>query len=466
MKTAKLFGQRALSILLAVLMLAFSLPLSVFALDNDSDDSISSSNNDDSVNLVKDSFEVEELREENVKHFRLEDGSYIAAQYDKPIHYLDENGEWQNIDNTLAERGSDISTGNARVKFAKKITGNEALFTLHENNRKITMSLDGAIKKTVGTVINSNTATEVTKLQKMMSLENLTAKVLYEDILDGVDLEYIVDSYDIKENIIVKEKADNYTYTFTMQLNNLNAVLDDKGQILLSDSATGVIEYIIPAPIASDADSVYAENDLLYYTLTDSGNGKYSLSVHIDSDWMNDESRVYPVTIDPPISVPKSSVTDIEICSTVPDSTFHDYNSIVVGKDNRSYWKTSTLPYIPSSAYITQATISLYSSNTSGNYVGVYQVTTNWDSTLTWNKTLASPPQGSFSSELLDYNCINGMSSNGNRYTWDITKLVRDWYDGDAVNYGICFNLHRDPAVRCSGHDHVHGGTAAEIPAG
>ena len=441
MKTAKQFGQRALSILLAVLMLAFSLPLSVFALDHDSDYSISSSDNDDSVKLAKDAFEVEELREENVKHFRLEDGSYIAAQYDKPIHYLDENGEWQNIDNTLAERGSDISTGNARVKFAKKITGNEVLFTLHENNRKITMSLDGAIKKTVGTVINSNTATEVTKLQKMMSLENLTAKVLYEDILDGVDLEYIVDSYDIKENIIVKEKSDNYTYTFTMQLNNLNAVLDDKGQILLSDSATGVIEYIIPAPIASDANSVYAENDLLYYTLTDGGNGKYSLSVHIDSDWMNDESRVYPVTIDPPISVPKSTVTDLDINSNSPATNYSSSTTMYVGQTWRGYWKTASLPYIPASAYITQATISLYSSSTSGNYVGVYQVTTNWDSTLTWNKTTASSPQGSVSSTLLDYNCINGTSSNGKRYTWDITKLVRDWYDGDAANHGISFNI-------------------------
>ena len=39
-------------------------------------------------------------REESVKHFRLEDGSYLAVSYGVPVHYR-ENGEWMNIDNTL-----------------------------------------------------------------------------------------------------------------------------------------------------------------------------------------------------------------------------------------------------------------------------------------------------------------------------------------------------------------------------
>ena len=55
--------------------------------------------------------EVPELREENVKHFRLEDGTYLAAQYEQPVHYED-NGEWKDIDNTLslqaAQDGEDV----------------------------------------------------------------------------------------------------------------------------------------------------------------------------------------------------------------------------------------------------------------------------------------------------------------------------------------------------------------------
>ena len=153
MKQTIQIGKQSLSIFLAMLMIVFTLPLSVFAEELNSSTELPA--DDYSVSFIKDVFEMEDLRDETVKHFRLEDGSYIAAQYDKPVHYLDENGEWQDIDNTLAESGSEISTGNARVKFAKKITGNEAILTLHENNRKITLSLDGAIKKTKGSIINS-----------------------------------------------------------------------------------------------------------------------------------------------------------------------------------------------------------------------------------------------------------------------------------------------------------------------
>ncbi len=45
--------------------------------------------------------EVEEEREEDSKTFYMSDGSFMVAQYDVPIHYEDEEGEWQEIDRTL-----------------------------------------------------------------------------------------------------------------------------------------------------------------------------------------------------------------------------------------------------------------------------------------------------------------------------------------------------------------------------
>lgn len=142
-KTLKYFSIKSLATILSVLMILTALPLSAFAIDLGS----KSSATDNSYERLSEAFEVEELREESVKHFRLEDGSYVAAQYDAPVHYLDENGEWQDIDNSLSDNGSEYSTTNARIKFAKKITGNENLISLHEGNYKITMRLDNAIKK-------------------------------------------------------------------------------------------------------------------------------------------------------------------------------------------------------------------------------------------------------------------------------------------------------------------------------
>ena len=200
---------KTVACVLSILMMLYAVPTNVFAELIDAIDGALENQADEVTvedTLKKEVFEVIDRREETVKHFRTEDGSFTAVQYNVPIHEKDENGEWQDIDNTLSESGSEYATSNARVKFAKKTTGNETLFTLHDGNRKITMSLSGANKKVAGQVTNTQTEfpENATQLQKMMTLDKLSSKILYPEILDGVDLEYVVNSCNIKENIIVK----------------------------------------------------------------------------------------------------------------------------------------------------------------------------------------------------------------------------------------------------------------------
>ena len=84
MKVKKL-GSKTLSFVLAMLMILYSVPMMSFASLLSSEDHVSSQC--DATELVKDAFEVVELREENVKQFRLEDGTCVTAQYEKPVHY-------------------------------------------------------------------------------------------------------------------------------------------------------------------------------------------------------------------------------------------------------------------------------------------------------------------------------------------------------------------------------------------
>ena len=201
MKTVKKYSPKTkiLSLILSFLIIFYLIPTSVFAegLDNDitvSDNSVSENTGNNTY--TPEIYEVTELREDNVKHFRLPDGSYVAAQYNYPVHYTDENGQLIDIDNRLTESGSELSTGNSRIKFVKKITGNGNIFTLHENNTKITMGLVGAEKKTQGVVASTNNSDDAIEdaLGKMTNLEYISSTILYEDILDGVDIEYIIHS--------------------------------------------------------------------------------------------------------------------------------------------------------------------------------------------------------------------------------------------------------------------------------
>lgn len=90
--------------------------------------------------------EVEELREENVKHFRLSDGSFVAAQYAEPVHYQDADGDWQDIDNTLnlQKIGDDqeytAQMGKVTKRFAKDLS-EDMLFEISYEDYSVGMSL-------------------------------------------------------------------------------------------------------------------------------------------------------------------------------------------------------------------------------------------------------------------------------------------------------------------------------------
>ena len=421
-----------ISLILSLTILLTSLPLVVFASENNSADSL---NTDTSLLTTEKAIvEVAEERTETTKTFRLADGSYYLAQYDNPIHRVDEEGEWQDIDNHLADDGSDYASSDARVKFTKKTTGDSVLFTLHDGNRKITMSLDGANKKVYGEITNTQTehGADATELQKMTTLDKLSATILYPEILDGVDLEYVVVSNNIKENIIVKEKKDSYSYTFTMKLNNLTASQNADGEIVLSDRHTGSVAYIIPAGYMQDASGV--SSNAVVYTLIDQGNGSYSLTVTPDAEWMNAANRAFPVTVDPPIYTENDAlVYDVSVHSSGTENT----QALSVSSEYTAYWKYVNLSNIqvPSSAYITKVSFigDVYSQYEASMYVGVHPVTADWNESTSYENM-------SFNEDYYYDIQLITLSGEGDRdrCEWVITPLFNEWRNGN--NYGLALS--------------------------
>lgn len=441
---------KLLSFILSVVMVFYVIPSTIYAKAAELIDGMQASDSAAVGDIDSDSFNSESntqfkgvlfedvtLREESVKHFHLEDGNYVAAQYNYPIHTLDSNGEWQDIDNALSDMGNEFSNSNARIKFAKKINGSSELFALHDGNTKLTLTLLNANKGTVGEITNATDTGGDTELQKMMNLEKLSASIIYRDILDGVDLEYVAYSMNVKENIIVKEKKSTYSYSFELKLNGLTAIITDSGNIEIRSDDSNELMYVIPAPVVFDSNGEYAPSDLSSYTLTHKNGKKYILTVTVDSEWMNTEERAFPVTVDPAVMSGGATAIDVNINSSQPDLVNDSSTEITVMTGTYTtmlmHWKLPTLPAVPTSAKIVDAQITLVEKTIYGVYIGAYEILDDWDETLTWTKfDNNASPQGTLG-KMVDYVYIQFPGA----YTWNITELVQEWYRGN--NFGVAF---------------------------
>jgi len=391
-------------------------------------ESVYSEENLDELIVLK---EITELREENVKHFNLSNGINKAVLYPQPVHYMDENGNWIDIDNSLTLQGNEYSTNNkTKIKFANK-SGSNGLLSIKDGDYEIDFTPLNTNK--VNVVIENPQESNSRKFDDVKKLNGLISKATYSNIYDGIDIEYILTGNNIKENIIVNSKQDSYIYSFELKLNKLTAELSN-GSIILSDSATGEKVYTIPVPYMVDANGTYSMD--VEYSLEQTNKWKYTFTVTADADWINNEA-ILPITIDPTISA-ESSVTDFFIMKD--DEEFYiNEQTIKVGNfmgiDTIGFIKYNNLIEIPSGNYIISAYATLYNYNVGGYttpdlVISAYEATSN---ALGYNaKDLYNAVVDSNAQEL---SCIPVVQEGFCK--WDIATLYEKWIKNSSTNHGI-----------------------------
>ena len=196
------FGIKSLAVILSVLTVLLSLPLAVFAQDFAGE----SVPENEAVSSNAEIIEVNESRTAAEKTFRLTDGSFYTAHYDTDIHEEDENGRFTDIDNRLSKSGSAISTSNGRYSFPYKTSDDSSLFTLTGKKSCLSFSLVSAAKGIKGEIKNNKTEfdKDADPLEVLTTLDNIRASVIYENILPGTDIEYVLYGKNVKENIFTR----------------------------------------------------------------------------------------------------------------------------------------------------------------------------------------------------------------------------------------------------------------------
>lgn len=398
--------------------------------------------------------EIVDLREENVKHFRLSDGSYQAVVYSEAVHRRSANGKWVDIDNRLSEvtttTGTRYSTADGRVSFAAQAGSGSRVMTLSEKGYRISLSLaTGTGLETSSADVRNHEARTDTLLRAsgvsdsaervgILSDVNNTTKITYPGLLADTDLEYILSSNRVKENVILYAPASSYEYRFDLQLEGLTAVQYDNGVIELLDAVTQKAAYRIPLPYMYDANGERSWD--VEYRMNDLGNGNYRLILTADAEWIQASERAFPVTIDPGIEV-KVPIWDTYISSAAKDTNFGGSDELWVGSGYITYINT-IMPSLPEQANITLAQLkvrySYHAANDGELRAGAYKVTSDWDeNTLTWNSANSGGNTAStcLSTETFSGN-VGALWNSPKEGIFVVTDAVRDWYNGDE-NYGI-----------------------------
>ena len=380
--------KRILSAVLTIVLLASAIPVSLAVQELFTEEL--------PAQIVR---EVPELREESVKHFLCDDGSYIAATYAEPVHY-NENGVWKEIDNRLILNSNKLSasgepTYTTRAGLAVSIPQNFAdgqKITVENKGYEISFGIKAdqagvAIGRGASVVavdeLMSNAGAQVSaapqsvssvvadaeltadvieeRNAELMVVENQAGAVQYRNILPSTNLEYAVTSSGVKESIVVREPQSEYKYYFDMDLDGLTPVENNDGSISLTESGDTANEiFWIEAPYMYDANS--DESFAVTMSLTEV-EGKYVLAVEADKDWINAADRAFPVVIDPTLSLSDANIDDAFVISGLQMNSLRRGNELRVGRNltnlTRTYIKIKMPANIPKKSFIQSAFLLL-----------------------------------------------------------------------------------------------------------
>ena len=432
---------------------------------------------DDDFKTSENVYEDISLREEATKYFRHSSGKYTVVVYNEPVHYKDSNGEWQDIDNRLSLNRKKLSDSGKATYTPAKSGADIRVPQNFSSGQKITFSKNGytlgiGIASSESDVIsavdkanlNADLASDKVEIDNNYSdlnasdyisddndalnktvLSNLASEVKYKNVFSGTDLEYIVSSGKIKENIVVNSKQSQYVYNFAMTFDGLTPVQKADGSFYLyKDENSEKPEAIIAAPYMFDADNNISDD----VSMELHGN---TLTVTADKDWINSENRKFPVVIDPTVITYTSGITDTYVGSTLTginhNTSILNYAGRDTGLVRRTYMKFD-LPTVPENSVITNAVLTLQQTASTDSletnpYKYFYAIDLtgkgSWSvDSITWNNQPVSKelnaPQ-SESERIIDFCTMK--SGGGNTYDLNLTKSVKAWYEKSGKNNGI-----------------------------
>lgn len=325
--------------------------------------------------------EIVEMRSENSKTFQIGKNRYKLLTYSDRIHYK-VGSEWKEIKNEIvAGKYGEYKYTNAANDirlFASNTAGGGVEILYKGGGFKVFISGDNFNPDSVATVDKN--------------------KIFYKEVMPGIDWELSTMSSEIRNELVVKDRRglkENYVFNI-VPANESEVEIEDTG--VVSIFKNGKLIWKTNNPVVYDEiDQANLLTDVTApLSAADSKKSIKSIKVTLNKQWIDSPHRVFPIRIDPSLSVKTTMDTFVSPSTLnpgngwrrqIPIGTFTDYTL-----DPPPTFKTSrALIYfgslnLPSNSIVTNAILSLwhYATNVGNKALYVARVTSAWDESTVW----------------------------------------------------------------------------------
>lgn len=434
---------RMIAAIMALMMLLSALPIITFAQEQEITANPERPATETGIDNAKIINENTARRSEKEKHFKLSDGTFLAVQYAYPVHTQNEAGEWEDMDLSFTAEASDdiVTYTNKTDALAAAISGGTAMQLAADGDANpislMLMGFDMDLTEEAFDALGDQTKSESAYLENIKVIEKAvkSSALCFADPSKNVTLSYERTYSSIRQNIVFTEELEDGNLSFALETGDLTAMLNDSGNVEIK--AGDEIKYILPAPYMYN--SAHKNFSFLSYALEETEDGGYILTINADSELLNREDASYPLTISAAVIVPYKKASNLTVVSSeTPDMSYTGENSLVGriagGNITRAFFDTQELPALTEEDIMLSAQMHAapyyFHTEEMALLLEAYSVDEEWDAeSITWNN---QPAYFGAAKECT----VHEKDSVFVLSEWDMTKEVRDRYDG-AASHGI-----------------------------
>ena len=371
--------------------------------------------------------------------FKNADGSRTQYLFDYPVKYVTETGE-------IADIRLDV-VRDAQTAGAFRTAANSVVTTFSPYLSDGILLQSGGVSLRLIPAGASPAPSASSAFSAAPAAQRLDAGTVAYAVDDKTDYEYTLTYTGFKEDIVVSEYTGQTEYTFTLLTNGLTLTQRDGSYYLTDDD--GAVKATIGDILIFTADERNnALGTLTHETVQDKQ--AYTLTIHLDDEYLRDENTAYPIRIDPTIEITSAAGAIEDVTLNSLSGSDGDSWSLTIGK--RATYGVSrvlmrfpglSLSAIPSADKITSASVELRDLMCEDEAMMVYCYVftgNSWtESTANWSNVNPNSYTTLLSSKTVSYS--NGASQpSAHRYAFNITNAVKGWKLGNYMqSKGLLF---------------------------